>query len=108
LYVLGTDVDKNILYVGEGSNHPGLFRKALFIENSEVHWLRDDLQMKSGEAQSFDFRIRYRQPLQKGQLIVRDEGAYIEFDEWQRGVTPGQFAAWYKEGELLGSGPIYS
>lgn len=108
LYVLGTDVDKNIIYVGEGSNHPGLFRKALFIENSEVHWLRHDLQMKSGEVQSFDFRIRYRQPLQKGKLIVRDEGAYIEFDEWQRGVTPGQFAAWYKDGELLGSGPIYS
>jgi tRNA-specific 2-thiouridylase len=108
LYVLGTDVEKNILYVGEGSDHPGLYRKGLFIENSEVHWLREDLFMDPGEEQTLDFRIRYRQPLQRGKLIMKNEGAYLEFEDWQRGVTPGQFAAWYKHNELLGSGPIYS
>ena len=108
LYVLGTDVEKNVIYVGEGSDHPGLFRKALFVANADVHWLREDLRMSSGEEQSFEFRIRYRQPLQKGVLIMKDEGAYIKFESPQRGVTPGQFAAWYKEGELIGSGPIYA
>ncbi|MGM0497219.1 MAG: tRNA 2-thiouridine(34) synthase MnmA [Bacteroidota bacterium] len=108
LYVLGTDVDKNVIYVGEGSDHPGLFRKALFIANIDVHWLREDLQMKAGEEQHFDFRIRYRQPLQKGVLIMKENGAYIKFESPQRGVTPGQFAAWYKNNELLGSGPIYA
>jgi tRNA-specific 2-thiouridylase len=107
LYVLGTDVDENIIYVGEGSDHPGLFRKGLFIENSEVHWLREDLSMNAGEEKNFDFRIRYRQPLQKGRMVMQEEGAYVEFEDWQRGVTPGQFAAWYKNNELLGSGPIY-
>ncbi len=108
LYVLGTDVEKNVIYVGEGSDHPGLFRKALFVANADVHWLREDLRMSSGEEQSFEFRIRYRQPLQKGVLIMKDKGAYIKFESPQRGITPGQFAAWYKEGELIGSGPIYA
>jgi tRNA-specific 2-thiouridylase len=107
LYVLGTDVDKNIIYVGEGSDHPGLYRKGLFVENSDIHWLREDLSMKPGDEETFDFRIRYRQPLQKGRLVMKEEGAYIEFEDWQRGITPGQFAAWYQNNELMGSGPIY-
>ena len=63
--------------------------------------------MHPGDEQNFNFRIRYRQPLQKGRLFMQEEGAYVEFEDWQRGVTPGQFAAWYKNNELLGSGPIY-
>ena len=108
LYVLGTDVENNLIYVGEGSEHPGLFRKALFIAGADVHWLREDLLMSNTEEQHFDFRIRYRQPLQKGVMVMKAEGAYIKFENPQRGVTPGQFAAWYKDGELLGSGPIYA
>jgi len=106
LYVIGTDVDHNVIYVGEGSDHPGLYRKALFISAPEMHWLREDLAMHPGEQQDFDFRIRYRQPLQSGSLVVREEGAYIRFEERQRGITPGQFAAWYKNDELIGSGVI--
>jgi tRNA-specific 2-thiouridylase len=106
LYVLATDTEKNIVYVGEGQHHPGLYRSGLFIPRSDIHWIRPDLQLKPGEEQIMDFRIRYRQPLQKGKLIMKTEGAYILFDQPQRGVTPGQFAAWYVEGELLGSGVI--
>lgn len=108
LYVIGTDVDRNIVYVGEGSDHPGLFRMGLFIASSDIHWIREDLRMVPGESDSFDFRIRYRQPLQKGEMIQKKEGAYLLFDQPQRGITPGQFAAWYRNGELLGSGPIFS
>ena len=106
LYVLATDTGNNIVYVGEGQNHPGLYRKGLFIERIDIHWLRPDLQLHPGEEQIMDFRIRYRQPLQKGKLLMKEEGAYIIFDQPQRGVTPGQFAAWYVDGELLGSGVI--
>ena len=106
LYVLATDTEKNIVYVGEGQHHPGLYRNGLFIPGADIHWIRPDLQLKPGEEQRMDFRIRYRQPLQKGKLIMKTEGAYILFDQPQRGVTPGQFAAWYVEGELLGSGVI--
>ena len=106
LFIISTDVDKNIIYVGEGQNHPGLYRKGLFINENEIHWIRPDLKMADGEVRDYLVRIRYRQPLQKGRLFKTQEGLYIVFDEPQRGITPGQFAAWYSEEEILGSGVI--
>lgn len=108
LFVIGTNVDKNVIYVGQGKEHPGLYRKALFIDKKEIHWVRPDLMMDVGETQPFDVRIRYRQPLQKGTLHMKEEGLYIVFDEPQRAISAGQFAAWYRNGEVIGSGAIYS
>jgi tRNA-specific 2-thiouridylase len=106
LFVIETDTENNIIYTGQGENHPGLYRSALFIPNSDTHWVREDLKMNNGQSQKFDIRIRYRQPLQAGTVHKTEEGIYIEFDEPQRGITPGQFAAWYNGDELIGSGVI--
>ena len=107
IFIISMDIENNIIYVGEGQGHPGLYRKALRIRPEEIHWIRPDMELKVGEERRYLVRIRYRQPLQKATLIRREEGAYIFFDEPQRGVTPGQFAAWYDEaGELFGSGVI--
>ena len=106
LFVLGTDVQRNIIYVGEGQNHPGLFRKGLFVAVNEMHWIRTDLEMKPGEKREFDIRIRYRQPLEKGTIHRREDGAWFIFKDEQRGITSGQFAAWYTGDELIGSGVI--
>jgi len=107
LFVIAIDVDQNIIYTGSGEHHPGLYRQALFINLPDVHWLREDLRLKTGENKRVDCRIRYRQPLQKSMLIMKEEGLYILFDTPQKGVTPGQFAAWYEGEELLGSGIIH-
>ncbi len=104
--MISTDVENNIIYVGQGQNHHGLFRKALFIDSSEVHWVRPDMALKQGEQKELSLRIRYRQPLQKGKLINTETGLYLLFDEAQRGVTAGQFASWYEGDELVGSGVI--
>lgn len=106
LFIIATDIRSNTLYVGEGHDHPGLNRKGLFIAADEVRWVRPDLAMSVGEERSYLVRIRYRQPLQKATLYMRDKGLYIIFDELQRGITAGQFAAWYDSEELLGSGVI--
>lgn len=106
LFVVATDVINNIVYVGEGQEHPGLNRKGLFIRSDEIHQVREDLQMKAGEIRDYMVRIRYRQPLQKARLYFRDKGLYIIFDKLQRGVAPGQFAAWYDGDEVIGSGVI--
>jgi tRNA-specific 2-thiouridylase len=106
LFVIATDVDKNIVYVGEGQDHPGLNRKGLFIHKNETHWIRTDLRMIPGEKRDYLVRIRYRQPLQRASLYCRDSGIFIIFDKLQRGIAPGQFAAWYDEDELIGSGVI--
>jgi len=107
LFVIGTDVEKNILYVGEGQSHPGLYRKGLFICKKEVHWIRTDLEMSDGESREYMVRIRYRQPLQKAKLYQRKNGIYIIFNKLQRGIAPGQFAAWYEGDEVIGSGVIH-
>ena len=106
LFVIETDVSENIIYTGQGKEHPGLFRKALFIYNDELHWIREDLELKNGESMEVKARIRYRQPLQKAKLFKSDSGLYIEFDKPQSAITEGQFAAWYLGAELVGSGVI--
>jgi tRNA-specific 2-thiouridylase len=106
LFVIGTDVEKNIVYVGEGQSHPGLYRKGLFIRSDEIHWIRTDREMETGENREYMVRIRYRQPLQKARLYRRIDGMYIIFIKLQRGIAPGQFAAWYESDEVMGSGVI--
>jgi len=106
LFVIGTDTVNNIVYVGEGQTHPGLYRKGLLVKSEDVHWIRNDMALKPGESRDYSVRIRYRQPLQHARIHAREEGYCIIFDKDQRGITPGQFAAWYDGEELLGSGAI--
>ena len=105
-FIRATDTVQNVIYVGEGDSHPGLWRQALHIAPREIHWVNPARTMPAGHSARFSVRIRYRQPLQEATLFVRDQGAYILFDTPQRGITPGQFAAWYDGDELVGSGII--
>ena len=106
LFVISTDVEKNIVYVGEGQMHPGLNRKGLFLRNDETHWIRTDLRMVEDEVRDYMVRIRYRQPLQEARLYCMKKGIYILFNKLQRGIAPGQFAAFYDGEEVVGSGVI--
>ena len=119
IFVIETDVEKNLIYVGEGHTHKGLSRSCLRVAPEEIHWIREDMLMAPGEIRRYRVRIRYRQPLQDATLIMRENGLYILFDTPQRGITPGQFAAWYTpveeslatrakdtSMEMLGSGVI--
>ncbi|MEE0236306.1 MAG: tRNA 2-thiouridine(34) synthase MnmA [Bacteroidales bacterium] len=106
IFVIDTDISQNIIYVGEGHTHKGLSRSCLRIDPSEIHWIRPDLRMNEGDIRRYRVRIRYRQPLQDVTLVMRSNGLYILFDVPQRGITPGQFAAWYDGDEMIGSGVI--
>ncbi|TBW28506.1 tRNA 2-thiouridine(34) synthase MnmA [Gramella sp. KN1008] len=106
LFVIDTDVEENIIYTGQGKDHPGIYRKALFIEQDEVHWIRRDLAIKDGEELKVKARIRYRQPLEEATLYQMPQGMYVVFDQPQASITEGQFVAWYRDEELLGSGVI--
>ena len=106
LFVIGTDVEQNVVFVGEGDNHPGLYRKVLSIRPEDIHWVDNVNAMTVGERRRYSVRIRYRQPLQQAELVMDSEGLYIIFDEAQRGITAGQFAAWYDGDNLAGSGVI--
>lgn len=106
LFVIETDVNQNVIYVGQGNNHRGLFRSVLFIKADDEHWVRPDLALQLSERKEFMVRIRYRQPLQKAILYKTENGLYIHFETPQSAITEGQFAVWYADDELVGSGVI--
>ena len=106
LFVIETDVKENIIYTGEGKNHSGLYRNTLFVSNAELHWIREDLTLKTGESMIVEARIRYRQKLEKATLFKFESGLYVKFENKQSAIQEGQFVAWYKDEELLGSGVI--
>lgn len=105
-FVIGIDTTTNTVYSGQTDSHPGLNRWALKIEPEDIHWIQQAKELAIGESEEYMIRIRYRQALNKGKLIRKEDGLYILFQEIQRGITPGQFAAWYSNGELVGSGII--
>ena len=106
LFVIDTDVDENIVYVGQGKEHPGLVRKALKVKVEDIHWVRTDLKILKGKELEVMARIRYRQPLQDAKLIFKKEGLYVVFNQNQKAITSGQFVVWYLGNELVGSGVI--
>ena len=106
VFVIETDIPRNMIFVGEGHTHKGLSRSCLRVAPEEIHWIRPDLEMAPGEIRRYKVRIRYRQPLQDATVIMRSNGMYILFDTPQRGITPGQFAVWYDGEEMIGSGVI--
>jgi tRNA-uridine 2-sulfurtransferase len=107
LFVIHTDTKENIIYTGLGEDHPGLMRKGLFVPVEDVHWIREDLRLTSGQSARYLSRIRYRQPLTMATLLMKDNGLYVIFDQAQKGIASGQFVAWYQDDESIGSGTIY-
>ena len=106
LFVIDTDVHENVIYTGQGKDHPGLYRNGLFVKADEIHWVRNDLELQEDTTLEVMARIRYRQPLEKATLHRTDSGLYIIFENKQSAITEGQFVAWYHDDELLGSGVI--
>ena len=106
LFVIATDVDENVIYTGQGKDHPGLYRRGLFVKQDEIHWIREDLALNNGDTLCVMARIRYRQKLEKATLHKTALGMYVIFDTPQSAITQGQFVAWYDANECLGSGVI--
>lgn len=106
LFIISTDIERNIIYVGMGEEHRGLNRRALFIAQEDIHFIDEFEALGIGQSRRYDVRIRYRQPLQGGVLHRTEQGLYIVFDTEQRGIAAGQFAAWYDGEVLCGSGVI--
>ena len=106
LFVIATDVKENIVYTGQGKDHKGLFRKALYVKDKEFHWIREDLKPEIGSVLNLEARIRYRQPLQKATVHRYEHGYYVTFEIAQSAITEGQFVACYINDELVCSGII--
>jgi len=104
LYIISTDVINNIIYVGEGADHPGLFRSSLRVYLKKLHFLshnREILNLNNIKA-----RIRYRQALQDVSVIKNSEFYFFNFKRPQKAISSGQFIALYENEELICSGVI--
>lgn len=104
LFIIGTDVAENVIYTGQGNQHPGLFARTLWVKPEEIHWIREDLKLENGEEMEVMARIRYRQPLEKATLYKTELGLFVRFQNAQSAITEGQFVSWHSGEELLGSG----
>ena len=108
LFVLATDVVRNVVYVGQGEDHLGLYRSAIWIAAEDLHWVQPWRELAPGERATYSLRIRYRQALVEAELCRSEGGLWIEFRKPMKAVAPGQFAAWYDGGDLVGSGVIFN
>lgn len=105
-FVIGIDTKENIVFTGQTENHPGLNRIALKLQADSIRWINKGNELLNNDVLKVNARIRYRQPLQSAELIKVMDDYYLLFNTLQKGITPGQFAAWYIGDELIGSGII--
>lgn len=101
LYVADKNIKKNIVVVAEGEDHPALYRKQINLE--KVNLLNHEVET------SVLARVRYRQPLEKANLIIHDSKFMLHFKKPVKFVAVGQSAVFYNQrGEMLGGGVIKS
>jgi len=105
-FVIATDTQENVIYSSQTDEHPGLYRYALALESEEMNWIQKIPEASLLQGVKCRVRIRYRQTLQEGILVFKNGTFFVLFEQAQRGITPGQFAAWYMGDELIGSGVI--
>lgn len=101
-FTLDKDLERNVLIVGQGHEHPLLMSYGL---------IADKLDWVAGEAPSDDFRCtaktRYRQDDVACSVKRLNESNWlVEFDDKQRAVTPGQSVVFYQDEVCLGGGII--
>lgn len=101
-YVLEKDMSRNVLVVGQGHDHPGLFSNAL--EAGTMDWCNNQAPSSPFQCQA---KIRYRQEDQSCIVEPLAEDRYrVVFDVPQRSITPGQSVVFYQNEECLGGGII--
>lgn len=100
-FVVDKDIQKNILYVAQGDDHPALYHQSL--EAIEMNWLIDPLKIEGPLCA----KVRYRQEDQPCELICFDENSIkIHFKTPQRAITMGQSVVLYLKDKCVGGGKI--
>lgn len=106
-FVLQVNTKNNLVFSGQKDEHLGLNLPALSIDYESYVFTHKKNKFKLNTPTPVKVRIRYRQPLQTAEVLRKEDKLYVLFKELQRGITPGQFCAFYADNnELLGSGII--
>ncbi len=102
-FVIGKDLEKNELYVGQGYEHPALY--ATHLEASDFSFTTHS-EMPETFHCTAKFRYRQSDVGVTVHLNKEDSTAKIEFDEPARAITPGQAIVLYDGEECIGGGII--
>ncbi len=101
-FVIGKDIDRNVVLVEQGDDHPSLYKDTL---------VATDLSWVSGKPPQLPYlcaaKVRYRQPQQLCTIeSIENDRALVRFLEPQRAVTPRQSIVFYQGDVCLGGGMI--
>lgn len=103
-YVLHKDLDNNVLYVGQGHEHPWLLSNRL--EARQLAWVSGTAPEAGCQLVA---KVRYRQQDQAVRIEqIDEERMHLKFEQPQRAVTPGQSVVLYDGDVCLGGGIIES
>ncbi|RKF19844.1 tRNA 2-thiouridine(34) synthase MnmA [Alginatibacterium sediminis] len=101
-YVVDKDIERNVLVVGQGHDHPRLKSEALLA--NQLHWVD---RKTLAEALRCSVKTRYRQTdIPCWVYPLSDDKVSVIFDDPQIAVTPGQSVVFYKDEVCLGGGII--
>ncbi|TWI53133.1 tRNA-specific 2-thiouridylase [Pseudomonas duriflava] len=100
-YVLAKDLNRNVLVVGQGNEHPWLYSKALTVNT--MYWVNP---IDLAQPRALKAKVRYRQQDQACILHQTESGYRVVFETPQRAVTPGQSVVFYENDICLGGGVI--
>ena len=101
-FVIGKDLEHNVLLVSQGEDSPRLYSR--YVRASQATWIAESAPMAEGESCRCTARFRYRQADQAVTVTRRGDELLIEADELQRAVTPGQSVVLYQGDVCLGGG----
>ncbi|TXS92891.1 tRNA 2-thiouridine(34) synthase MnmA [Parahaliea maris] len=100
-YVVDKDLERNVLLVAQGNDHPALFKSTLYT--GAIYWVAGSAPALPAQLTA---KVRYRQADQACTLHRDGEGYRVEFDTPQRAITPGQSVVFYADDTCLGGGVI--
>ena len=99
-YVVGKDLQDNVLTVAQGHDNPLMYRDQLSA--TQVFWV----DRPPPSPARLMARCRHRQPLQTCTATLQDDKLLVHFDAPQRAITPGQSVVLYDDAVCLGGGII--
>ena len=102
-YVVKKDIQRNIIFVAQGENHPALFSKTIIVEH--INWIN---KKPTAFPKNYYAKVRYRDEDKLCTISSLNNNTYcIEFASEQKAITPGQSIVLYnKENVCIGGGII--
>ncbi|ALA51260.1 tRNA-specific 2-thiouridylase MnmA [Shouchella clausii] len=101
-FVIDKDLERNVLIVGQGYHHPGLYSDGLWA--TDMNWIAKEERTSPFTCKA---KFRYRQEDQGVTVFPKEDGrAFIQFDQPQRAITPGQAVVLYEGDRCIGGGVI--